>query len=457
VAFKLLLASAVPASFLLQRSRVLSSLAAAAPTDVLDAPPDAVALAKEVDAVFATACSAMFFSLEPPLDWARGPRLSAVVRQALQDGLLMLEAEGMDPITRTPVYPYWPPSCWMALTNLRREGLPQLLPRKATVAVVTTIQPKGSADLQRPWVAMSPQLQQQPGVVYGIVYAAAVVANAFADAHLRGQFMKYEQQELKALRQRLLESATKAIGVEVINDKIFRLIEEGYRVKRGEDEQQEGASKKARSPSPAPVRTSEKKKKTPVKRKVAAAVPSKKVEEEEDEVEPEVGEVIVSEELREAITFSLIEMFTDSTILKNVVRFQYVQLYLLGVWLLINPMKLSAKIAMGEAGEVTTGVDLFAILGAVFLCQALQLTAAAQMTYSNLKKTLQYNMIAQLLSGFVALVQKDVKFEQVRMAAVVLNVLNFALSLWACYFREAEVEIEEDDYEEEEAAESGPE
>lgn len=217
------------------------------------------------------------------------------------------------------------------------------------------------------------------------------------------------------------------------------------------------ASKKARSPSPAPVRTSEKKKKTPVKRKVAAAVPSKKVEEEEDEVEPEVGEVIVSEELREAITFSLIEMFTDSTILKNVVRFQYVQLYLLGVWLLINPMKLSAKIAMGEAGEVTTGVDLFAILGAVFLCQALQLTAAAQMTYSNLKKTLQYNMIAQLLSGFVALVQKDVKFEQVRMAAVVLNVLNFALSLWACYFREAEVEIEEDDYEEEEAAESGPE
>jgi hypothetical protein len=172
--------------------------------------------------------------------------LSAVVRQALQDGLLMLEAEGMDPITRTPVYPYWPPSCWMALTNLRREGLPQLLPRKATVAVVTTIQPKGSADLQRPWVAMSPQLQQQPGVVYGIVYAAAVVANAFADTHLRGQFMKYEQQELKALRQRLLESATKAIGVEVINDKIFRLIEEGYRVKRGEDEQQEDAEESDR-------------------------------------------------------------------------------------------------------------------------------------------------------------------------------------------------------------------
>jgi hypothetical protein len=55
-----------------------------------------VALAKVADEAFNTACSVVYYAMEPPYDWASGARLEQLLRNALRDGLLMLSSEDID-------------------------------------------------------------------------------------------------------------------------------------------------------------------------------------------------------------------------------------------------------------------------------------------------------------------------------------------------------------------------
>ena len=151
----------------------------------------------------------------------------------------------------------------------------------------------------------------------------------------------------------------------------------------------------------------------------------------------------------------------DTTVLHNIIRFQYIQCYACGIYCLLAAFeKLDKQYAFAEVNNLALGIT-----GCLGLAQAFSLTAAAQTSHSPMKKTLQYNMIFHLLFAFVVMVlyedkgsgkgqsstepntENDKKAGSWLQIAVMAEVINVAVNMWGCYFHEVPnpVEDEEDD------------
>lgn len=228
------------------------------------------------------------------------------------------------------------------------------------------------------------------------------------------------------------------------------------------------SSKKSRSVSPGPSKsaTSEKKPKaTPggkTKEKTATPRSSKKAtsassekkvrgrpkSQGEDDGE-EISTMIITEELENLFNLFLVDMLSDSSALQNVIRVQYIQCYIFGIALIASclfPANVPVLPFYKGSSELAQGVT-----GCLGLAQAFSLTAAAQTGYSSMKKALQYNMFFHFAFAFIVIVKAD-KLEPEFLQRVPYflhyvvgtSVLNIALNMWACYFREVSDELEED-------------
>jgi hypothetical protein len=227
-----------------------------------------------------------------------------------------------------------------------------------------------------------------------------------------------------------------------------------------------GSSKKSRSVSPGPSKSSEKKTKatttpktkektaTPRSTKKAAVSSEKKVrgrpkKQSGEEDGEEISTMIITEELENLFNLFLVDMLSDSTALQNVIRIQYVQCYFFAIALLASclfPASVPVMAFYKGASELALGVT-----GCLGLAQAFSLTAAAQTGYSAMKKALQYNMFFHFAFAFIVIVKADKLDPQIIQdvpyflhAVVGSSVLNIALNMWACYFREVSDELEEE-------------
>lgn len=63
---------------------------------IAETPPDAVTIALQADAVYGTACSVIYYALDPPFEWASGPRFARLMRESLRDGVGMLSEYDYD-------------------------------------------------------------------------------------------------------------------------------------------------------------------------------------------------------------------------------------------------------------------------------------------------------------------------------------------------------------------------
>eukprot|EP00667_Euglena_gracilis_P016351 EG_transcript_17094 len=196
---------------------------------IAETPPDAVTIALQADAVYGTACSVIYYALDPPFEWASGPRFARLMRESLRDGVGMLSEYDYDYENRAFVSPAWPRRCWALLHSQRRAGLASLLPRRATVAVLRTVRPKVTADLKQPRTTLGPDLQQQPALVYALLFMSGVVAYNLAQRHATYYRPDASRKDVRAEAMTLLEKVGAALGVEIENPtRMLKIIEEGY-------------------------------------------------------------------------------------------------------------------------------------------------------------------------------------------------------------------------------------
>jgi len=150
---------------------------------------------------------------------------------------------------------------------------------------------------------------------------------------------------------------------------------------------------------------------------------------------------MLSGELQEYFEQFLFEMLVDSSALHNVLRIQYLQCYAMGIMCLASSFSSAVKPLPMLTGTSNLAQGLTGCLG---LAQAFSLTAAAQTTYSGMKKALQYNMFFHLLFAFITIVHQDPKIEMNIQIVVLISCLNVGLNMWACYFHEPKTELMDD-------------
>jgi hypothetical protein len=151
--------------------------------------------------------------------------------------------------------------------------------------------------------------------------------------------------------------------------------------------------------------------------------------------------IVMTAEVEEYFNQFLLDMLTDSSALHNVLRLQYLQCYCMGLVLLASSFSAAftpLPMFVGSSNLVQ------AVSGCLGLAQAFSLTAAAQTSYSGMKKALQYNMVFHLLFAFVVIVHQDPKVQMNIQIIVAVCCLNVGLNMWACYFRETTVDIDEE-------------
>jgi len=205
------------------------------------------------------------------------------------------------------------------------------------------------------------------------------------------------------------------------------------------------SARKARSASPAPNSTKKKEgsskassaPKTPQPKSATPASGKKRNTKKSEAKSPKE-----SEQMIEYFDKFVQEMDADTSALHNVLRVQYVQCYAMALMNLASSFSPAVKPLPMLAGSSNLTQ---AVMGSLGLAQAFSLTAAAQTTYSGMKKALQYNMMFHLIFAFVVIVHQDPKIELNIPAVVAMSCVNVGLNMWACYFRESNVEVEEDE------------
>ena len=160
------------------------------------------------------------------------------------------------------------------------------------------------------------------------------------------------------------------------------------------------------------------------------------VEEEEEEEEEAVSEeegsrIVLSKDLHEPFHEWLEENLLDSSVLHNVIVLQYLQCYLVGIYLIFSAFQDKPEYLFAF---VKSSPLVRAISGSFALAQAFSLTAIAQSSYSFMKKGLQYNMFFHLTLALIVIIKKDETIDNIRQGLVLWTVLNFAADLYACYF-----------------------
>ena len=219
--------------------------------------------------------------------------------------------------------------------------------------------------------------------------------------------------------------------------------------------------KTARSVSPSRATPASSSAQKPVKKRVATPRPKKEVastphstagsdkkkkkivskKAEETDDDEEVAGVVMTKEVEEYFNLFLLDMLADSSALHNVLRVQYLQCYVMGLILLASsftPAVTPLPMFVG-ASNLVQGVA-----GCLGLAQAFSLTAAAQTSYSAMKKALQYNMFFHLLFAFIVIVHQDPKVQMNTQLVVAVSCSNVGINMWACYFRETTIDITEE-------------
>ena len=233
--------------------------------------------------------------------------------------------------------------------------------------------------------------------------------------------------------------------------------------------------KTARSPSPAKATPKVKSEKKPrassskkKKEEAVAAIPmvlekispEKKVKErkkkepkKEEIIDEEITSIesnddmgaaliVVDGDLRDAPAF-VQDTFMDITGVHNVIRIQYIQMYALGLALMGSAFSPALSTIPLFAG---TSELIQAVAGAFCFAQAFSLTAAAQTSFSPMKKTLQYNMVFHMLFALAVILKHDSKFDANHVQILVgVSLVNVSLNMWACYFRKNELSIEDEE------------